>query len=296
MNFSNDLKPLEIVGHGVFSLAEDFMATPVYVSIDEDNILKLSEEILKVGKKEFKPPEVKNPYKAVITELVGSSINYCYWYGKYNTKPGVSSSTYLWSLIDEAFSDYENDNNIKFKNCLSKLIMMLALGRFPLLEERVKHLTNLISFGEKFANEILTNYDKRSLNQLTRVLVGTFPGFASDMFLKRTFLFFIQLYRRFGWFKDELSDYPVPADYQIPKVLSHYKCINYNKQLKTMINSNTLIPKHSQMECEIRSATILSMRKLCELTKWNVADLDSWLFVNRDDYKGPFHLTITTDY
>jgi hypothetical protein len=174
--------------------------------------------------------------------------------------------------------------------------MVLSLSRFPLLEERVKHLTNLITFGEKFTNEILMNYDKKPLNQLTRLLIGTFPGFASDMFLKRTFLFFIQLYRRFGWFKDELSNYPVPADYQIPKVLSHYKCINYNKQLKTMINSNALIPKHSQMECEIRSATILVVRKLCELTNWNVADVDSWLFVNRDDYKSPFHLTITTDY
>jgi hypothetical protein len=79
-------------------------------------------------------------------------------------------------------------------------------------------------------------------------------------------------------------------------MLEHNKCISYNPYLRNIISTNQLIPRHSQIECEIRSATVLTMKKLCELTNWNIAEVDGYLFLQRHDAKQNFHLTITTDY
>jgi hypothetical protein len=127
-------------------------------------------------------------------------------------------------------------------------------------------------------------------------MVSLFPGFASDMFLKRASLFFIQLFRRFGWFAEDLNNLHVPADYQVPKMLNHYGCIIYAEDLTDAIENNTIIEKHSQAECEIRAATVLAIKKLCDLTGWNVAEVDGYFFTRRHDATNPFHLTITTDY
>jgi hypothetical protein len=72
--------------------------------------------------------------------------------------------------------------------------------------------------------------------------------------------------------------------------------IGYSSDLKNMIDSYQLIPKYSQIECEIRSANIIAVKTLCDLTGWNVADIDAYFFLRRHDSDRPFHLTITTDY
>ena len=59
---------------------------------------------------------------------------------------------------------------------------------------------------------------------------------------------------------------------------------------------STYIQKNSIEECEIRSATILVMRELCQLTGNNIADIDTYFFTQRNLVESPFHLTITTDY
>ena len=280
--------------NGVFELAEKFMRKPRYVFINEVNIENLSRIMLASGVQVFKPPKIKNEYKATVIELVCSSINYNYWYGKHDIRPNGSSSTYLYELAYNAFYDYEKISEYKFRECIERLSQLLSVHRFPLLEERIKHLKELYYNAEKFS-QYLCN-EPTNLNDYLTELVTWYPGFASDMFLKRASLFFIQLYRRFGWFKEDLLQTHIPADYQIPKMLEDYGSINYVKELEDIIENNTLIPKHSQMECEIRSATILTARKLCELTGWTVADVDSWLFSQRHNCKNKFHITETTDY
>ena len=178
---------------------------------------------------------------------------------------------------------------------------MLAIERFPLIEERIRHMNQLIPYAIEFCIMIENRYgvgigQDVDLEYLLNEMVERFPGFASDMFLKRASLFFIQLHRRFGWFGDELQYLHVPADYQVPKMLEHFNCIVYEDNLKEAINSNQQIPKNSLEECEIRAATILAVREFCNLTGWNVSEIDSFFFLNRHSAENPFHLTITTDY
>ena len=123
-----------------------------------------------------------------------------------------------------------------------------------------------------------------------------FPGYGKDLFLKRAFLFIIQMYRRLGLFKDEIHKIPVPADYQIPKMLRMLGCIKYNYPLDLMVADGRLISEGSLLECEIRAATIVVCKKIADLAGCSCADVDTYLFANRKTCRDPFHLTVTTNY
>lgn len=293
---------MNLVG-SVYEIAESFMKESEYVFMNEDKIQSVAEEMIKVGKPSFPVSPVENDFKAVLLELVAASVNYCYWYGKDNIRPNGASSTMMYELLQNAFFDYEDNyqkqtsstgHTFAFENCITRYIELLAIRRFPLLEERERHLRQLVKLGESFTEGICNEHTTIEPHMIN--LVSTFSGFASDTFLKRASLFFIQLFRRFGWFESDLHTLHVPADYQVPKMLNHFGCLIYDDDLDDAILNNSLIPKHSQGECEIRAATILTIKKLCKITKWNVAEVDGYFFTKRHDSSDPFHLTITTDY
>jgi hypothetical protein len=287
----------------VFEIAKSFVNDAKYVKINDFAIDALWKSMEVRGKAEFKPPFEENVFKGIILELVASSVNYCYWYGRSNIRPNGANSSLMYDLLLKSFSGFQHASNERFKSCIEDFKIALAINRFPLLEERIRHLDQLtknsngIKYGiiveNTFNNMNLTGY---TFEELFESLLIFFPGFASDIFLKRASLFFIELYRRFGWLEDDLHGLFVPADYQIPKILEHFKCIEYHPSLKLMIHDHNIIPKNSIQECEIRAATIITMDKLSKLTGWNIADVDSFLFTRRHEVSDPFHLTITTDY
>jgi hypothetical protein len=284
----------------VLKISEAFMANPKYVQIDYPVLSSLAEVIFQHEKPIFPIPEEKDILKGAILELVAASINYCYWYGVPHIRPGDASSTRMYELLEYSFSDFQAKS--QFDQCLDNFCMELTLNRFPLLSQRINHLNelrckgDLYSKGVDYCISVVDSHDCDDLNYFFVSLIEKFPGFASDMFLKRAFLFFIQLFRRYGWFKNELNLIYTPADYQVPKILEQMGCIHYSSDLKNMIDSYQLIPKYSQIECEIRSANIIAVKTLCDLTGWNVADIDAYFFLRRHDSDRPFHLTITTDY
>lgn len=283
----------------VYELSKSFTDDPKYVFLNEKRIDEVIEEMKQSGKTDFPVHGIEGDVKSVLMELVAASINYCYWYGKWNIRPGGSSSTTMYQCVVDAFTGVhlEDDNaftNIAFAEVIHHLTELLAIRRFPLLEERKRHLDQLVQYGQEFAKIVVKEHTQ--ILPLMETLVATFPGFASDMFLKRASLFFIQLYRRFGWFEDDLFFLHVPADYQIPKMLNHFGCFLYDEDLEYKINTNQMIPPHSQAECEIRASTIKTVRYICDKINWNVAEVDSFFFLRRHDSQNPFHLTITTDY
>lgn len=287
----------------VFEIAESFMQNPRYVTMNHQRIKDLAETISKTEPRPFPFPDNDiDPFNAIVRELVASSINYCYWYGKDTVRPNGANSTKMYELLEDAFKEFRYGSKVVFTRCLDRLKRSLLINRFPLVEERIKHLDELNPHALEIAIEIENRYnvgiDNNGVNlgSLMEDIVMNFPGFASDIFLKRASLFFIQLYRRFGWFDDELPDLHVPADYQVPKMLEHFGCTEYDISLFRKIDHNELILKNSLEECEIRAANILTVKRLCELTLWNVSDIDSFFFLNRHSATNPFHLTITTDY
>jgi len=287
--------------NSVFSIANDFMEDPKFVKLNNKNIEKLANTMKKEGKvdflskeKEETPTTEDEGYKfedEVKLELLASSINYCYWYGKHNIRPGKACATLMYALL---VNEYNFNNRKVDINLVNNLGKKLAEYRFTLLEDRLFHLDEARLFGITFAKRLLLM--KNNLHDIFDELVIGVPGFASDLFLKRTCLFFMQLNRKFGWFNESISELPVPADYHLPQLLKYYGCIEYNGVLSVNIKMGYLIPKGSLMECEIRAATVTACSKLASLVEWTSTDVDTWLFTKRKECDEPFHLTITTDY
>lgn len=280
----------------VYDVIYQLMRNSKHVKIDEDSIIEFSKFLYHMN-----PPgpfvietDFNEIEKVVLLELFASSINFCYWYGKFDVRPSGSSCTLLYDILFDSFSDYSFGS--PFEDRISKFVDSLIYYRFPLVNERIKHLKEISDNGSiEFVTDLCSGF-KKPISYWYMEMLRRFPNFASDIFLKRASLFFIQLYRRFGWFKDQMDEIVIPADYHIPKLLQYLGCITYSFPLFKKIRDEDLILSGSLEECEIRAATIYSSWRICEESGWNIADLDTYLFSQRHEVKDPFHLTVTTDY
>jgi hypothetical protein len=273
----------------IYNIANEALRIkPIYVKINTEKIELLANDMIEIGVESFyeQDPNYKlNIKNEILKELVACSINYCYWYGASNLRPNGCSSSKMYECLELAFRDYKN-----FDDRINKLIELLSIKRFPLIEDRKRHLMELCEDwkAQRFIEYVINK--KADL----KLMCIYFPSFASDIFLKRASLFFIQMYRKFGWYSD--LEVPVPADYQVPKILKHFGCIEYKPELEEMIYENQLIQKGSIQEIQIRAATIIVCQLLQGITGWTIGDVDSFLWTRRKEVDEPFHLTITTDY
>jgi hypothetical protein len=278
----------------VFEVARQFTNQPKFVKINYGRLYEISDEIKKDYLKDSNPIKKTDiKFKDILIEIVANSINYCFWYGTSEVRPNQSSSTNLYKIIYECFEDYPF---CSFSECINILCTLLSIQRYPLIEERTKHLRQLVrnSKAENLA-KMIEDKNMFGFDVITE-LVKRFPGYASDQFLKRASLVVLQLYRQYGMFSEDLKVIHIPSDYQVPKVMNALGIIEYNQELQTKISSYTHLPKSSLEECEIRSSTILVAKKLVYETDLNVSDIDDWFFEKRYKITSPFHLTVTTDY
>jgi len=288
MNF----KPIETV----FELSEQFMKNPQYVKMNEGEIVLLGNKLRETN---FKIPLMapKNLNHEIIKDILKNSINYCYWYGKSNIRPNDSCASKLGNIIDECFEDKDFENPKELSSMYTKFLCKITEERFPLIQERAMHVKQILPYVKDLSSKIFSN---DNLKKSFWEVICLSESYGSDLFLKRACLLFIELYRKYEKFRelyfDELKKFPVPADYQVPKFLEHLNCITYSRDLKRAIEDHQLIPKHSIQECEIRSATVLVCDQLCSISGWTVAEIDWWLWSQRDSVKSPFHLCETTDY
>jgi len=241
---------------------------------------------------EFETQEDRETY-TILYELIGCAINYNYWFGCPEVRPCNASSTKMSELLLEAFNEADDLSNLQ--QILNLLNLKLNENRFPNLRNRIDHLREIAganNMNAKFCEFVKTNSIEKSMYWLTQL----YPGFSEDMFLKRANLFFGMLHRRLGYFKDEVDKLIVPADYHIPNVLRHYGCLKYHFDLDKAISRRELIPENSIEECAIRASTILACKKISELAGCTMTDVDTVLFLKRNEPQTPFHLTITTNY
>lgn len=270
--------------------ASDFIGDDMPVSVNYDKVELLAEDMKSDGKLYFDIDKDLNHAQTILVELMANSINYCFWYGKYSFKP-VGSTDLYEVVIDAVKNKFEG---VVSPNFVNSIIDRLTFDRYPLLEDRVRHLLEVSIGTQDFLMYVVMN--KQNAPLVLYELVRRYPGFASDMFLKRAFLFITCLNRKLGYFENSIQDIPVPADYQVPKMLRHYGCLSYSDKLAHKIDNHTILPRTSLEEISIRAGTVTACDKLAELTSWKMADIDSWLWLRRKECDEPFHLTITTDY
>ena len=139
----------------VFDISEKFMEDPSYVYIDYDKIKEVAGVMNNSSFKKFEPSPVdlteKEIKKECYLQLVGGAINYCYWYGKHNIRPNDCGSGKMFDIINKEASEYD----IYSYSFIDRLHWEFAKERFPLLEERIKHINEIAVYGMDFIEVLL---------------------------------------------------------------------------------------------------------------------------------------------
>lgn len=297
-------KPIE----NVWRLVKDITSDPKYVEIDSSAIDRNLEHNLEhLDKVKFSivdPPKTifgtyqltkRDRHESIIDfELIANSVNYCYWYGLSHIRPLDCCATKMYKLLEESYKPRLEYNGLRIEKITEEFGNKMILERFPLIQQRLSHLREISSYTGDYASDIYNN--SNDLESCLNMILLKFPGYAQDMFLKRASLFFMQVYRQSFLFCEQINMLPIPADYQIPKMLEYMGILNYSNKLKNMINNGEIIPSGSIMECEIRASAIEACRMLGERSQKDPSTIDNWLWLNRKSCKNNFHLTITTDY
>jgi hypothetical protein len=295
----------------VWSLTNKFVDDAKLVTINSERIMDVAADIS--GWKDDNPFVYQgfpkcipsgNIRKIFLYELIANSVNYCFWLGKHNIRPNEASSTRMYNLLDESFEYLEElketatfDSRQEKEIIINTFITKLSTWRFPLIDLRVRHLNEILNRSDLLSViELSVHREDYSVEKWLEYLITSFPGYSKDMFLKRAFLFIMQMYRRCGIFKKEIGKVLVPADYQIPKMLRWLGCIEYDDSLAYSIDNNYSILEGCVAECEIRAATIVVCRRIADLARCTCEEVDTYLFGRRNWCTCPFHLTITSNY
>jgi len=231
------------------------------------------------------PPEKRwqDPKRAHIYAAICASLQYQFWYSDSNTRlDGINSQ---W--INDTVKEELDHCNVAIENLKPLLIDRLMQSNIPKLKERLNSLDEIFSVDLDLYGHY-HNSTKTSMRILAEL-----PSFRQDPFFKKG-VFAIM-------FSDRLSgkgysDVPVPADYQIPKILEGLDIISYSSELKGIIDNDIVIPMNSKYEVAIRAATILACDKLAEYNNISTNEVDLWLFSQKDTFIGKHHLCDTINY
>ena len=307
----------------VWSLANEFMNSAKLVAINDGMISSVVEDIVEWkgnGVRVFQgyPLCIKSGSirKVFLYELIANSVNYCFWYGKHNIRPNGADSEKMYNLLDESFIYLEEMKKTatfshyqELEIIIGTFIDKLSKARFPLIDHRVRHLNEILNRSDLLSViEISVQREDYSVDRWLDYLITSFPGYSKDLFLKRAFLFIMQMYRRCGIFEDkilnrsdllsvnEISKVLVPADYQVPKMLRWLGCIEYCDSLAFLVDNDLSIAEGTSAECEIRAATIIVCKRIADLAKCTCEEVDTYLYGRRNRIIAPFPLTVTTNY
>lgn len=292
-----------------------------HVYINDQALHKIANEMLanpmpekQVDKHKIKKPISPNSpegQEIILKELVSDSVNYCYWLCDSGIRPNDAGSTRMRQLLEQSF-----DARLAMRSRLDLVAQLrrfhraMMINRFPLMDRRRQHLHSLarpmVLYGATNASahnadpvaHILVKQvmDGVSLDNVLDFLICEVDGFGDDPFLKRAFLFFLQLNRILGLYANEVKEFPIPADYQVPKMLHYYNVLEYSEELEYKVQNDIHLAENSPEEMAIRAAAIIACKKLGEITGWPASDVDGWFFIRRKESAWNFHLTITSNY
>ncbi len=293
-----------------------------HVSIDHQKLHAVANQMLadpmpekQVDKHKIKAaidPSSPEGQEIILKELVSDSINYCYWLGDAGTRPNGAGSTMMRELLEKSFdARLAMRSRLDLVAQLRKFYRAMMINRFPLMDKRREHLYALArpmtiygatnnsphqttdTVAHILVQEIAMGWP---MDKALDFLITEVDGFGDDPFLKRAFLFFLQLNRILGMYEEDVKELPVPADYQVPKMLKYYGILDYDDELQMKVFNGIHLPENGPEEMAIRAATILACRLLGDATGWSAPDVDGWFFIRRKKSDSNFHLTITGNY
>ena len=258
----------------------DSVYNPDIVRVDTSKILNIKRSVsTKIVSKDQK--EVNH-----VRALIEASIQFNFWYGTSNFRPNNVDSLWLNNMFDNIFEKIDLYDIYDTKELV---IFSLMNSGITYLEKRIEYIEEVYLFLKK---HILTYAFYNNDPIMSLKMIKSIPLFSDDLFLKKG-LYAIHKSTRLNNLSNSL---PVPADYQIPKILRHFGVLEYKDSLCEKIEDDVILLQGSKEEVSIRSATILACSKLAEENSITPQEVDTWLFKQKSQIKDKHHLCNTTWY
>lgn len=263
------------------SAIETFFAPPEYLSL-----------LLKSLEKE-------EAYKIIhVYNAINASLQYCFFIGNAHIRFDGIDSFWVMRMLDDIFKQHNVVSVKDIYKTKESIIDALIGSNITLLRSRVETVEEVfkkldfIEYGNVYADI------NASIVQLKKLVC-----FKQDIFFKKG-LFAIMITGRmlpklkvlYPTYKVDIDRLPVPADYQIPKMLRHFGLIEFDSKLTIMMDSNIQLMENSEIELNIRAATVLACEMLAEVNSCSVDIVDGYLFMKRKECDALHHLCVTESY
>ncbi len=277
----------------------------------------LNEEKIKVFKIEdqssletfFAPPEYlssllnslekEEAYKIIhVYNAINASLQNCFFIGNAQIRFDGIDSFWVMRMLDDVFKQHNVVSVRDIYKTKKSIIDTLIESNITLLRSRVEtveEVFNKLNFSEY--SHLYADVDA-SIGYLKKLIC-----FKQDTFFKKG-LFAVMITGRmlpelkalYPMYKATMDQLPVPADYQIPKMLKHFGLIEFDSKLAIMLDDSVPLMENSEMELNIRAATVLACEKLAEVNRCSVDIVDAYLFVKRKECDALHHLCFTQSY
>lgn len=280
-----------------------------HVELDWENINNFKFEKHDEISKFFKPPSYLGSLSSFLAEeevckiihaynAINASLQYCFFLGSAKVRFDGIDSFEVMKMLDTVFKDHSIVKTSDIASLRSAIIKALINSNITLLETRISTIEEVfdkLDFVE-YGNSYLDI--ERSVSLLKELVC-----FKRDLFFKKG-LFAIMITSRMlpklkensQSYKEQLFSLPVPADYQIPKMLRHFNLIQMSPELISIIDSNEMLIENSEMELNIRAGTVQACNAIAKNNNISVDDVDAYLFMHRKDSSLMHHLCTTTNY
>ena len=279
-----------------------------YVELDYDTIKRFRID-MKEGFSYFSPPEYlasllertdkETAYQIIhIFNAINASLQYSFFTARSDIRFDGIDSQWVIKMIDEVFEEMKVKTVTDVYRTKEQIIERLIGSNITLLRSRVETVEevfaklNFYEYGAMYADV------SASIGMLKQLVC-----FKQDLFFKKGLFAVMMTGRMLPELKTQHLEYaealaklPVPADYQIPKMLQHYGLIVFSEELERMVENSVPLQENSEMELNIRAATVLACTLISRQNEVSADDVDGYLFSKRKESRLMHHLCVTESY
>lgn len=284
---------------------------PELVAIDEDAISRLPARAdrfshMTVGL--FGKPAGQTHEGAAAYSIALNSLNFMFW-----TPTPQGMTRYHWgseggahglkAALDHVWGDEATPVRLRAHlGSGDEQALVGVLGDISLPRRRARFLHEVLDgdqLGQAACELVAAARSGRMSSDDAQRLAKRFPiAYGQDVYLMRAQLavmWFAGFLREQGIDVD--CDITVAASYQMPRVMRSIKVLRFSPELAQKIDRHTLIPRNSDEERAIRSATVLGTQAMAQHLGVSEHAMVNVLWQNRHACGAiPYHLTVTTDY
>lgn len=250
-------------------------------------------------KKLLETVEREVAYKIIhIFNAINASLQYSFFTANTKIRFDNIDSQWIIGMIDDVFEEFNVTSVTDIYRTKDLIVQRLIESNITLLKSRVETVEEVFSklnfyeYAEYYADV------GGSIQMLSKLIC-----FKQDLFFKKG-LFAVLITGRMlpelktahPAYNKQLSLLPVPADYQIPKMLRHFGFIEFSDTLAEMVDNDVILQENSEMELNIRAATVLACEMLAKSNDCSVDVVDAYLFMKRKECDALHHLCVTEYY